>query len=170
MPSMSITAVWCWHWLVCTVFEAIAWQCMPWKLSFVLKIPSTIDISIHDSFIQRDTGDGNSQLPDGLKQGIAIMEMLNSVSVLQNGVPFPFWRDFLYTVVVTASLKRIPETELQDQKPPIESYDFRRVRSCFKWMSSWLEIPEHLWIILNEVESWSHVVDTSELQWVCRLK
>ena len=47
-----------------------------------------------------------------------MMKKLNSVSVLQNGVPFPFCQDFLYTVVVTASLKRISETELKDQKPP----------------------------------------------------
>ena len=39
--------------------------------------------------------------------------------------------------------------------------------SCgYKWMNSWLGILEHLRII----ESWSHVVDISELQWVGMLK
>jgi hypothetical protein len=60
--------------------------------------------------IQRNTGHRDSQRPDGLKQSITIMKMLISVSVLQNGVPFPFCQEFLYTVVVTASPKRIPET------------------------------------------------------------
>ena len=131
--------------LTLTGVHGIWSHCMPWKLSFVLKIPSTIDISIHDSCIQRNTGDGNSQLPDELKQGIAIMEKLNFVSVLQNGVPFPFCQDFLYTVVVTASLKRIPETELQDQKPPIIH---RRIKIRYR-----ISFDIELWIFDIKEES-----------------
>jgi hypothetical protein len=97
-------------------------------LIFILKIPSTLDISINDSCIQRNEGYGDSQWPNGLKQGIAMMKKLNSVSVLQNGVPFPFCQDFLYTVVVTATPKRIPETEFRNQKPPIYG-KFKRAKA-----------------------------------------
>ena len=48
-------------------------------------------------------------------------EKAEFVSVLQNGfngVPLPFCKDFLYTVVVTASPKRIPEPQFRNQKPP----------------------------------------------------
>jgi hypothetical protein len=52
------------------------------------------------------------------------MKKLNSVSVLVNGVPFPFCQDCFYTVLVTASPKRIPETEFGNQKPPLVISDF----------------------------------------------